>query len=265
MCGQDLKSTHTSQYHFCLLNKFNSQNFQKNHARVKNFLAFNASKSLKANQLCNQLSVALNPTSRKLFSHVKGNSIACSCCLISWKINFTGQKKRLSGTGGQVCACGQHERDPETGKALSKHLVTFHSQLPIPEEKQTFLLVTYKESKKKKKREEKRSTLLLCDQSQLVLEMKRFHYQKCLSINLLGNQAFFLKFQACSPKPSITSENPALNSMQAFCYLQQQNSKVHQFSTWPKKTSSLFMFPITNLKPFLPLDYMPASYHCYLL
>lgn len=53
--------------------------------------------------------------------------------------------------------------------------------------------------------------------------------------------------------------------MQVFCYLQQQNSKAHQFSTWPKKTSSLFTFPITNLKSFLPLDYMPASYHRYLL
>lgn len=53
--------------------------------------------------------------------------------------------------------------------------------------------------------------------------------------------------------------------MQVFCYLQQQNSKAHQFSTWPKKTGSLFTFPVTNLKSFLPLDYMPASYHCYLL
>lgn len=119
--------------------------------------------------------------------------------------------------------------------------------------------------KKKKREEEKRSTLISCDQSQLVLERKRFNYQKRLSINLLGNQASLVKFQAHSPKPSITSENLALYSVQVFCYLQQQNSKAHQFSTWPKKTGSLFTFPITNLKSFLPLDYMPASYHCYLL
>lgn len=73
----------------------------------------------------------------------------------------------------------------------------------------------------------------------------------------------FVKLQVHSLKPSITSENLALYSMQVFCYLQYQNSKVHQFSTWLKKSSNLLMFPITNWKSFLPLDYMRASFHCY--